>query len=128
MLASLSLVFAALAALLCGIGIFGLTSFGVSRRRQEIGLRIAMGATRASIQWLVMKEVSWLAATGCAVGLTVFVLSNRVLSSVLFQLTPDDPPSLALAAAVLICTAFAAGFLPACRAARLDPSCNLRQE
>ncbi len=128
MLASVSLCFAALAALLCGIGIFGLTSFSVARRAQEIGLRMALGATRTSIQWLVMKEVSWLAAVGCGVGLAIFLISNRVLSSVLFQLTPDDPASLFLGAAILGATTFVAGFLPAWRAAHLDPAFTLRQE
>ncbi|MFB3904618.1 MAG: ADOP family duplicated permease [Acidobacteriota bacterium] len=128
MLASVSLCFAALAAILCGIGIFGLTSFSVAHRSQEIGLRIALGATRGSIQWLVMREVSWLAAAGCAGGLVAFITFNRVLSSVLFQLTPDDPASLVVGALVLGGTAFAAGFLPAWRAARLDPAFILRQE
>ncbi len=128
MLASLALCFAALAALLCGIGIFGLTSFSVARRAQEIGLRIAMGANRASIEWLVIKEVSLLAVLGCAAGLAVFMVSSKVLASALFQLPPNDPVSLVAAATVLAATAFAAGFLPASRAARLDPSCTLRQE
>jgi ABC-type antimicrobial peptide transport system permease subunit len=128
MLAWVSLCFAGLAALLCAIGIFGLTSFSVTQRTQEIGVRVALGATRGSIQWLVMKEVSFLAATGCAVGLVVFLFAGRVLSTTLFELSPSDPASLALGAAILGGAALLAGFLPAHRATRVDPASTLRQE
>jgi predicted lysophospholipase L1 biosynthesis ABC-type transport system permease subunit len=128
MLAWVSAGFALLAAVLCAIGIFGLTSFSVARRVQEIGVRITLGATRASIQWMVMREVSILAAIGCALGLTAFLFAGRVLSTMLFELTPGDPASLAAGAAVLGGTAFLAGFLPAWRATLVDPARTLRQE
>jgi len=128
MLASLSLCFAGLASLLCAIGVFGLTSFSVTRRTKEIGVRMALGATRASIHWLAMKEVSLLAVLGCAAGLVAFIVSSRVLSSLLFELAPSDPASLVLSTIVLGGTTFLAGFLPAHRAARLDPSRTLRED
>lgn len=128
MLAWLSLSFALLAALLCAVGIFGLTSFSVAKRMREIGVRIALGATRASIQWMVMKEVFLLAAVGCGLGLVVFLYGGRVLSIVLFELTPGDPASLAMGAVVLVGTAFMAGLLPAYRATLVDPAHTLRQE
>lgn len=128
MLALLSLSFAVLAAMLCAIGIFGLTSFSVAARTQEIGVRLALGATRPSIHWLVMREVSLLAALGCAIGLGVFLFAGQVLSTMLYDLTPTDPVSLAMAAAVLGVTAFLAGFPPAHRATHLDPASTLRQE
>jgi ABC-type antimicrobial peptide transport system permease subunit len=128
MLAWVSLGFAGLAAFLCAIGIFGLTSYGVTKRTQEIGVRIALGATRASIQWMVMKEVSLMAAAGCVLGLTAFLLAGRVLSTMLFDLTPNDPASLAMGAVILGGTAFLAGFLPAWRASLVDPVSTLRQE
>jgi ABC-type antimicrobial peptide transport system permease subunit len=128
MLAWVSLGFAGLAAFLCAIGIFGLTSYGVTKRTQEIGVRIALGATRASIQWMVRKEVSLMAAAGCVLGLTAFLLAGRVLSTMLFDLTPNDPASLAMGAVILGGTAFLAGFLPAWRATLVDPVSTLRQE
>jgi ABC-type antimicrobial peptide transport system permease subunit len=128
MMASVSLGLAGLAAFLCAIGIFGLTSYGVTKRIQEIGIRITLGATRTSIQWLVMKEVSLMAAAGCVLGLTAFLLAGRVLSTVIFGLTPSDPSSLAIGVAVLGGTAFLAGFLPAYRATIVDPASTLRQE
>jgi len=128
MLASLSVCFAGLAALLCAAGVFGLTSFSVTRRTREIGVRMALGATRDSIHWLVMKEVARLAAVGCVVGLCAFVASSRVLSSLLFELAPNDPVSLVLATTILGCATFLAGFLPAHRAARLEPSITLRHD
>ena len=128
MLASLSLCFAGLALLLCAIGVFGLTSFSITRRTKEIGLRMALGATRASIHWLAMKEVSLLALSGCAAGLATFVVSSRVLSSLLFELAPSDPASLVLATVILGSATLLAGFLPAQRAACLDPSRTLRED
>jgi predicted permease len=128
MLAWVSLGFAGLAAFLCAIGIFGLTSYGVAKRTQEIGVRIVLGATRASIQWMVMREVSLMAAAGCALGLTAFLLAGRVLSTVIFGLTPSDPASLAIGVVALGGTAFLAGLLPAYRATIVDPASALRQE
>jgi ABC-type antimicrobial peptide transport system permease subunit len=128
MMAWVSLGFAGLAACLCAIGIFGLTSYGVTKRAQEIGVRIVLGATRTSIQWMVMREVSVMAAAGCVLGLTAFLLAGRVLSTVIFGLTPSDPSSLAIGVAVLGGTAFLAGFLPAYRATLVDPALTLRQE
>lgn len=91
-------------------------------------MRIALGATRASIHWLVLKEVSLLAAIGCAVGLAAFLVSSQVLSSLLFELAPSDRASLVLATLALGGTTSLAGFLPAHRAARLEPSTTLRQD
>jgi ABC-type antimicrobial peptide transport system permease subunit len=75
-----------------------------------------------------MREVARLAAVGCVVGLCAFVASSRVLSSLLFELAPNDPVSLVLATTILGCATFLAGFLPAHRAARLDPSITLRHD
>jgi len=128
MMAWVSLGLAGLAACVCAIGIFGLTSYRVTKRTQEIGVRIVLGATRRSIQWLVMREVSLMAAAGCVLGLTAFLLAGRVLSTVIFGLSPSDPSSLAIGVAVLGGTAFLAGFLPAYRATIVDPALTLRQE
>jgi predicted permease len=128
MVAWVSASFAILAALLCAIGIFGLTSFSVARRTQEIGVRITLGATRASIQWMVMREVLLLSAVGCSIGIVAFFYGGRVLSTMLFDMTPIDPASLATGALILSGTALLAGLVPAYRAALVDPVRTLRQE
>jgi predicted permease len=128
MLAFLSLCFGVLAALLCAIGIFGLTSFSVTKRTREIGVRIALGASGTSIRRMVMTEASVPAVTGCGLGLGVFLLACRGLSSVVFEVAPNDPLSLAVGSALLVGTALLAAFLPACRATRVDPACALREE
>jgi ABC-type antimicrobial peptide transport system permease subunit len=115
-----------LATALCGIGIFGITSYGVARRAKEIGVRIALGAPRRSIQWMVMGESARLGAMGSVLGLAAFAVARRFLSPVLFNTSPGDPLSIAAAAAILAAAALLGGYLPARRAARLDPACTLR--
>lgn len=127
-MASLSICFAGLASALCAMGVFGLTRFSVSRRTSEIAVRLALGARRSSIHWLVMKEVLLLGIAGCAVGAAAFVASSHVLGSLLFEIAPTDPLSVAVAVFVLGAITFAAGFLPAYHAARQDPALILRQE
>jgi predicted permease len=128
MMASLSFCFSGLAALLCGIGVFGLTSFTVTRRTREIGVRIALGATRQSIHRLMLKEVVLLTGAGCLIGLTAFMALSSVLSSRLFEVAPRDPASLVLATVVLGGATLLAAFLPAHRAARLEAALTLRQD
>jgi ABC-type antimicrobial peptide transport system permease subunit len=128
MLAGLSLVFAGLSGLLAAMGLFGLASFNVTRRTREIGIRLALGATRAAVQRTVLAEVGALAAVGAAIGLSVFVAASRVLRSQLFDVTPTDPPTIVAAALVLAVVAWAAGLLPARRASRVDPAVTLRYE
>jgi putative ABC transport system permease protein len=128
MMATLSIGFASLAALLCALGIFGLTSFSVTRRAKEIGVRLSLGATQPAIYKLMLKEVALITAAGCAIGVGAFMASSRILSSMLFELASSDPPSLILATVVLAGITFLAGFLPARRAAALDPARTLRQD
>ena len=128
MLAGLSLVFAGLSALLAAMGLFGLASFNVVRRTREIGIRLALGATRTAVQRTVLGEVAALAAVGAAIGLAVFAAGSRVLRSQLFDVTPTDPPTIVAAALALAVVACAAGLLPARRASRVDPAVTLRYE
>ncbi len=128
MMASMSICFAGLASILCAIGVFGLSSFSVTRRTREIGVRLSLGATRGSIYWLLGREVALLFTAGSAIGLGIFVIAGGVLSSTLYELTPSDPASVAGATLLLAAVTFLAGFLPARRAARLDPACTLRQD
>jgi predicted permease len=128
MLAGLSLVFAGLSALLAVMGLFGITSFNVARRTREIGIRLALGATRAAVQREVLGEVAALASVGAAIGLGVFVAGSHVLRSQLFDVTPSDPPTLAAATIAVAVVAALAGLLPARRASRVDPAVTLRCE
>ncbi len=128
MLAGLSLVFASLAALLAAMGLAGLVSVNVTSRRREIGIRLALGATRRSVEWLVLREVTFLVACGIAAGLALFLSANRVLRSVLFEISPGDPATIALATGALATIGIIAGLLPARRAARVDPAVPLRCE
>jgi len=128
MLAGLSLVFAGLSALLAAMGLFGLASFNVVRRTREIGIRLALGATRTAVERAVLGEVGALAALGTAIGLAVFAGASRVLRSQLFDVTPTDPPAIVAATLVLAVVACAAGLLPARRASRVDPAVTLRYE
>ena len=128
MLAGLSLVFAGLSALLAAMGLFGLASFNVVRRTREIGIRLALGATRTAVERAVLGEVGALAAVGAAIGLAVFAGASRVLRSQLFDVTPTDPPAIVAATLVLAVVACAAGLLPARRASRVDPAVTLRYE
>ncbi len=128
MLAGLSLVFAGLSAVLAAMGLFGLASFNVARRTREIGVRLALGATRGAVQREVFVEVGTLSAVGTAIGLMVFAAASRVLRSQLFDLSPTDPPTMAAATLALAAVAGAAGLLPARRASRVDPAITLRCE
>jgi predicted permease len=128
MLAGLSLVFAGLSGLLAAMGLFGLATFNVVRRTREIGIRLALGATRAAVQRTVLGEVGALAAVGAAIGLAVFGAAGRVLRSQLFDVTPSDPPAIVASTLVLVLVACAAGLLPARRASRVDPAVTLRYE
>jgi predicted permease len=128
LLATLSGFFGALALLLAIIGLYGVMSYNVARRRNEIGIRMALGAEQARVLSMVMREVAWLIAIGLAIGLGAALATTRFVSSFLYGLKANDPWTLSLAAAVLAGVAFAAGYLPARRASKLDPMTALRDE
>jgi predicted permease len=128
MLAGLSLAFAGLSALLAAMGLFGLTSFSVVRRTREIGIRLALGAPRVSIERMILRQAIVLVVLGGTAGLAVFLAAGRYLRSLLFDLSPSDPATIALSVVALMGVAAVAGLLPARRAARLDPAVTLRCE
>ena len=128
MMATLGGFFGLLALIVACLGIFGILAFQVSRRQNEIGVRMALGATRGSIGRLVLREVALLLVPGCAVGAVGAACLTRFANSFLFGVTPTDPTAFALAAGALALAALAAGFLPALRAARVDPMSALRCE
>jgi ABC-type antimicrobial peptide transport system permease subunit len=111
---------------MAAVGLYGVTSYAVNLRRIEIGIRMALGATRASVVRLVLARVSRLAGAGIVVGLAIGGWASRFVATLLFGLQPGDPATLIASAAALALTAAVAGWLPANRASRLDPTRALR--
>ena len=128
LLATLSGFFGALALALAVIGLYGVMSYNVARRRSEIGIRMALGAEQARVLRMVLGEVGILVVAGLALGLAVAVSSMRLIASFLYRLEPNDPTTLVTACVVLAVSAVVAGLLPARRAANLDPMAALREE
>jgi len=128
MFAAMGGFFGALAALLVATGLYGTHSFRVSRRTTEIGVRMALGATRMHVLAMVMRESLWILLGGLAVGLPLTFLAIRPLKSMLYQMSPFDPMSLAVAIIAMIAVATSAALLPARRAAKLEPMQALRME
>jgi putative ABC transport system permease protein len=120
--------FAAIALLLASIGVYGVIAYGVSQRRREFGIRLALGARRGEIMLLVIRRGALLFVVGAAIGLGAAAASARVLSSLLFNVTGLDLVSFGASTLVLFAVAIAACGLPACRAAGVDPSAALRAE
>lgn len=128
LLATLSSFFGALALLLAMIGLYGVMSYSVARRRSEIGIRMALGAERARVLRMIFGEVGLLAGLGPAVGIAAALAATRLVSVLLYGLKPTDPLTLVLAAAMMAAVAALAGYLPARRPSHLDPMSALREE
>lgn len=127
-LTSLSMCFALLAALLAAIGLYGVMAYTVTRRTREIGIRMALGATRGTVSWLILREVVLLAAIGLVVGLPAAYGLGRFAESLLFGVKVSDPLVFIGAGALLITATLLGGFLPARKAASIDPLTALRCE
>ena len=121
-------IFGSMALLLAMIGIYGVISFSVSRRTREISVRMALGAPRASLRRLVLRESAKLALLGLAAGMPAALVSAHFLSALLFAVAPTDPITFLAVAGLLTLVALAAGFFPARRAMRVDPVAALRCE
>jgi ABC-type antimicrobial peptide transport system permease subunit len=103
-------------------------SYSVARRTREIGIRMALGAERASVLWLVLSEVTLMVGLGVAIGVPLTLVLSRLVQSQLFELSSHDPTALFASATVLATVALLAGYLPARRATRVDPMVALRYE
>jgi predicted permease len=127
-LGTLTLLFGTFALLLAALGIFGVLALAVARRRQELGVRLAVGATPASVLRLFGRYGAGLAALGSGAGLLGALAANRLIASLLFQVRPFDPLVYAAATLAILAVAAAAALAPAARAARIDPMEALRHE
>jgi putative ABC transport system permease protein len=128
LLADLSGFFGALALLLATVGLYGVTSYAVSKRRREIGVRLALGAERPNVLRGILREAYALIAAGLLIGLGAWVVATRFIRSFLYGVTSSDPMTLGIAAGLLVTVAIIAGYIPARRASRLDPMIALREE
>jgi predicted permease len=128
LIAMLSAFFGLLATLLAAIGLYGVMAYTVARRTREIGIRMALGADRSKVVWLVMHDVALMAAIGIGIGLPGGIMLGRLVRAQLFGLAPTDPATLAAATAILAAVSLLAGYIPARRATSVDPTTALRYE
>lgn len=126
--ATLVSTFGAIAVLLAAIGLYGVMAFSVSRRTSEIGLRMALGARRTDVQWLVLRQSLLMAVLGILVGVPSALMLTSVVGKLLYGVKPNDPVSIAGAVIVMVAVAAIAAWIPARRASRIDPMVALRYE
>ena len=126
LLATLSAAFGVLAAILTLVGLYGLIAYTVTRRTNEIGVRMALGAGRAAIARLILRETTILLGAGAVLGIGLALAGGRAAQALLFNIAPSDPLTLAMALAFLALIAFAASYAPARRATRIEPVAALR--
>ena len=112
--------------LLAAIGLHGITAYSVAQRTSEIGVRLALGATSGRVLWMVLRQVAGIALAGLAVGVPAALAAGPLLRSLLFGLGPTDAPTLGIAAMTLLSISVLAGWIPARRAAALDPLTAIR--
>jgi predicted permease len=126
--AKLCTAFAVLALIIACVGLYGTVSYNVARRTSEIGIRMALGAQRGAVVWMVLSEVCVLAAVGLTLSVPAAFATSQFLKSFLFRMKPNDPLTMVFAIGTLLISAFAAGCLPARKASRIDPMVALRHE
>ena len=126
--AVLSGFFAVLALLLASIGLYGLTSYAVSQRTREVGIRAALGARPGSLLWTILRETATLVLAGIALGIPCALAASRLIAGMLFGISPSDVPTVAAVSSALLAVAVFAAYLPARRASRIDPMIALRTE
>ena len=127
-LARVCTAFALLALVIASVGLYGTMSYNVARRTGEIGIRMALGAQRGRVLWMVLREVLLLAAVGLAIGVPTALAASQLVESFLFGMKPNDPLALMGSAVTLVSAAILAGYLPARNASRIDPMIALRHD
>ena len=128
LIATLSGFFGALALLLASIGLYGVMSYIAARRTNEIGIRLALGASRAGVLWMALRETVALVILGIAIGVPGALAAGRLISTLLFGVSASDPVTVTAASGLMIAVAMLAGFVPARRASKVDPMVALRYE
>jgi ABC-type antimicrobial peptide transport system permease subunit len=128
LVARVASAFALLALLIAGIGSYGVLAHSVVRRRKEIGIRIAVGAERWAVEWMILRESLGLLGIGFLLGVPVAIVVTRFVSSMLFGLKHSDPATIAVSLAILTATTVIAAYLPARQAAKVDPLEALRSD
>jgi predicted permease len=128
LMSQLTSAFGLLAVAVAAIGLYATISYSVSRRTNELGVRLALGASPANVRWLVLREMLLVVGAGCVAGLILSVVALRYVGTLLFDLTPGDPTTLAAATGALLFVSIVAAAIPAVRAARTDPIRALRAE
>jgi macrolide transport system ATP-binding/permease protein len=126
--ARLGTAFAMLALLIACVGLYGTMAYTVARRTGEIGIRMALGAQRSAVVWMVLREVFVLAAVGLAIGVPAALGTSRFVESFLFEVKPNSPATLVLAVIILLSAVLLAGYAPARKASRIDPMIAVRHE
>ena len=126
--ARLCTAFALLALVIACVGLYGTMSYNVARRTGEIGIRMALGAQRGRVVWMVLREVVLLAAVGLAISVPAALAASKLVESFLFEMKPNDPLALTGSVVTLVSAAILAGYLPARNASRIDPMIALRHE
>ena len=121
-------IFAGVALLMSAVGIYGVMSYSVSARTQEIGVRMAIGAERSDVVWLVLRQVTRLAAIGLVIGVGLLLLAGKALTGLLYGVTPSDPLTIAFVTLTLGAVSLVAGWVPAWKASRINPIQALRYE
>ena len=126
--AKLCAVFAILALAIACVGLYGTMSYNVARRTNEIGIRMALGAQRGGVIWMVLRQVFLLAIVGLAIGVPAALAASKLVESFLFGMKPNDPLTISVAIAVLVAATVMAGYAPARRASKIDPMVALRHD
>jgi ABC-type antimicrobial peptide transport system permease subunit len=124
----LTSLFGLLGVVVASLGLYGTIAYSVARRTNEIGVRLALGASPSGVRWMVVKETLWLVAAGAAAGVLLVLPLNRLLASVLFGVSSRDPRTLIISAATVILVGLIAGAVPAFRASRVNPTSALRAD